>query len=144
MAKKDEEYLPSEGEGSQFVSVMFARNGEDAERYRELLEDHGVPAIIGQEHAPQALDDSPPRPSMTRGVEVMVPEELLDEASEIIADREDLDEFTAIDDGMDDDEDEDELDFGEESAPGIHGAFDDDEDEEDDKDDFLEDADEAE
>lgn len=137
MAKKDEEYIPSDEDDSQFVPVMFARSGEEAERYRDLLEDHGVPAMIGSERDAEAEGASPSGPSMTHGVEVLVPEALLDEASEIIADREDLDEFSADDETDEEEDDDDKVDLSEELDPGTAGGLD-----EDDEDDFLDDPDE--
>ena len=68
------------------------------------------------------------RRGMTHGVPVLVPESLLDEASEIIADREGFGEF---EDEEETDEEEDEEDFGlgEVAAGDLLGGEDDDEDE---------------
>ncbi|MCK4276981.1 MAG: hypothetical protein KAX78_10735 [Phycisphaerae bacterium] len=99
--------LDLSGEGkSDFVPVVYARSLDDAEQYRSLLEDHDIPAMVGTD---EKLDDEAKRAELPRrrGVPVMVPEVLLDEASEVIADREDLDEFAPQTDETDEHEDED-------------------------------------
>lgn len=130
---------PSGEEYTDFVPVVFARSPEEAQRYQELLSDHDIPAMIGgdkdsdSDAAPCA---NPCSGGMSRGVPVMVPDVLLDEASEIIADREDVDEFALEEDEV---EEEDDLlglspDIG--SAGGA--ALDEEED------DFIDDEDDAE
>lgn len=107
MASREDEFEPAGAEEySDFVPAVFARNVDEAEEYRELLNDHDIPAMVGN------LDDdeNTPRRGMTRGVPVLVPEVLLDEASEIIAELEEEDEFDEEDvdgDEIDDDENED-------------------------------------
>ncbi len=108
MASREDEFEPAGAEEySDFVPAVFARNVDEAEEYRELLNDHDIPAMVGN------LDDdeNTPRRGMTRGVPVLVPEVLLDEASEIIAElEEEEDEFDEEDvdgDEIDDDENED-------------------------------------
>jgi len=97
------------GEGD-FVPVLFARNLEEAEEYCDLLSDHDIPARPG-------MDDEVPdeeeveqqqasRRGMTHGVAVLVPETLLDEASEVIADRDEFGEFEEDDEDVDDEDDE--------------------------------------
>ncbi len=106
MSPEDAE-LDLSGEGkSDFVPVVYARCLDAAEQYRSLLEDHDIPAMVGTD---EKLDDDAKRAELTprRGVPVMVPEVLLDEASEVIADREDLDEFAPQTDETDEHEDED-------------------------------------
>ena len=114
----------SEGEHSGFVPVVVAHSADEAEQYCELLSDHDIPAMIGDDGlAADADNETCPNPKscISRGVSVMVPEALLDEASEIIADREDLDEFR-IDD--DDDENDDDEDFELEEESGIEAGED--------------------
>ncbi|MFP4053153.1 MAG: hypothetical protein ACLFV7_04740 [Phycisphaerae bacterium] len=120
-----------EKEYGEFVPAVFARNEEDAEKYREILEDHDIPVVLSDETGPQDPDEEEPavpRRNMTRGVAVMVPDALLDEASEIIADREDTEEFEE-DDELFDDEEEDEFDLDEEFTEEDLG-FDEEDDEE--------------
>lgn len=121
-----------------YVPVFFARNIAEAEEYCELLGDHEIPARAGLDE--ELLADADPdhraasRRGMTHGVPVLVPESLLDEASEVIADREDFDEFGDGEEA-DEEEDEEEEDFGlgEVAADDLLGAADDDEDEDEDE-----------
>jgi len=108
----------SDNEYRDFVPVVFSRGAEEAHRYRELLDDHDIPAIVGDEdtEGKSETGDDVQAAQMTRGVPVLVPDALLDEASEVIADRESLEEFAITDeDAEEDDEDEeDELGLGKE------------------------------
>jgi hypothetical protein len=115
MAADEELFDPSDED--QYVPAFVARSREEAQRYCDLLDDHDIPACVGD---PEALEDAeeiaaPGR--LTRGVAVMVPEALLDEASEVIADREDAEEFLLEEEDLLDDEDEDEFDLEEELDP---------------------------
>lgn len=117
---RDEDAFDNPPAGSDFVPVVVARSVEDAEMFRELLEDHDIPSILGTEENIQetGTDSDDLGEAMTHGVPVLVPEGLLDEAGEIIADREDFEELSEEDDF--DEEDEDfSLDDGmtEEAAP---------------------------
>ena len=110
-----------------FVSVVFARNADEAERFRELLEDHDIPAMVGTSDDIDVDSEewqAARRQGMTHGVPVLVPEALLDEAGEVIAD---LDDTSGMEEDEEDEEDE------EEETPA--GADDEDADEEDDEDD---------
>lgn len=94
--------------GDEMVPVVFARSEDEAEVYIELLNDHDIPAVAGDD--PDAEGESPRR-GLTRGVPVLVPEALLDEAGEVVADREDTEDFRPpdlSDDEEDAEEDEDE------------------------------------
>ena len=139
MALDDEAIdLPPE-DHEQFVPAVFARSAAEAEVYCELLNDHDIPAIVGDEdhHDQDQDEDGLDRDGMTHGVPVLVPDALLDDAGEIIAVQEELDEFApAKSEEPDDDEDED--DFG---LCEIDGDFEDDEDDFLDGDDILEDED---
>jgi len=132
----EEEPFDSESfDKDDYVPAFFARNLAEAEEYCELLSDHEIPARAGLDE--ELLADADPdhhaasRRGMTHGVPVLVPESLLDEASEVIADREDLDEFED-DEEEEEEEEEDEEDFGlgEVAADDLLGDEDDDEDEE--------------
>jgi hypothetical protein len=121
MARKRKSPGSSEGEFADFVPAVFARSTTEAEEYRELLNDHDIPAIVetGEEDLPFRAARAapvPPRPSVSRGVPILVPEALLDEASEILADR-DFDEYRPPGDddeeaGEEDEEEELTLDAG--------------------------------
>jgi hypothetical protein len=128
-------------EYTDFVPAVFARSVEDAEKYRELLDDHDIPAIIGDSVGDEAGKTC--SAGVTHGVPVLVPDVLLDEASEIIADREDVDEFDIDDEADDEDDEDDEFDL----LVGPEIKLDDDEDDqgkdkEDDKDILGEDSEE--
>lgn len=102
---------------SDFVSVVVARSVEEAEEFCDLLNDHDIPAMVGDggsQGKEEAVRSCPQSKGTARGVPVLVPEVLLDEASEVIADREDSDEFRVVDEKDDDQDEEDEFDFEEE------------------------------
>jgi len=109
MARNRQEQRSS-GEYGGFVPVVFARSIERSEHYQQLLIDHDIPAIIGSDGdlADEQACGLYRRGGMTQGVPVLVPEVLLDEASEIIADRENLNEF----EGPEDKSDEEDENFG--------------------------------
>ena len=145
--------LDSENLGDDdYVPAFFARNITEADEYCELLSDHEIPARagLGEELLVEADPEhrAASRRGMTHGVPVLVPESLLDEASEVIADREDLSNFE-IDDEADDDCDDDEEPFGlgqvddalldddddDDEADGDELLFDDDDDDDDEEED---------
>ena len=112
----DEEPFDSESfDKDDYVPAFFAKNLQEAEEYCELLSDHEIPARAGLDE--ELLADADPdhraasRRGITHGVPVLVPESLLDEASEVIADREDLDEFED-DEEDEEEEEEDDEEFG--------------------------------
>jgi len=80
---------------------LFARNLAEAEFYKALLEDQEIPVLIEDENT-EAMG----LPDMARGVPVMVPEEQLELAQDIIEQRTALDDD--IEDNGEDEEDEDE------------------------------------
>ena len=124
MSPEEEGFGLSEEEHTGFVPVVVAHSADEAEQYCELLGDHDIPAMVGDDKLETDADNETrpnPGPRISRGVSVMVPEALLDEASEVIADREDLDEFR-IDD--DDDENDDDEDFGLEEESGTEAGKD--------------------
>jgi len=113
MPTDDDVFEPPEDGSEEFVSAVVARSPEEAQRYRDLLEDHGIPALIEAENEGAGAEPPVPR-SLRQGIPVLVPEALLDEASEVIADRENLDEFELAEeeDQEDEEEDDDELGMG--------------------------------
>ena len=101
---------PSEAGESDFVPAFLARDLDEAEEYCDLLSDHDIPArcgtddeVAGEAGGEQRLAD---RRGLTHGVPVLVPEALLDEASEVIADREEFSEFDEDDEEVEDDDDD--------------------------------------
>ncbi len=143
-----------EAEESQYVPAFFARHVDEADEYCELLHDHDIPARAGlEDEVIEEMDAehvAAAQRGMTHGVPVLVPESLLDEASEIIADRQDLSEFDELDeeDEEDEDEEDDTFDLSEIDEPDEDFLDDEDEEEglfggdEDDDLDELEDEDE--
>jgi len=129
---------PSENQG-KFVPAVFARSVQEAEEYRELLDDHDIPAIVASEEDLEKLGEGVGE--ISRGVPVLVPEAMLDEAGEVIAEREEFEKFHVGDeDEYDEEEDEEEEEFGYDS--GSETEFEDEFDEE--KDEADEDDDDAE
>ena len=138
--------MPSENDKSELsfreelVPVVFARSVEEAEQYRQLLEDHDIEAIIGGEDFETCIDVEAARGKRAHGLPVLVPETCLDEAGEVIANREELDEFDLNDKDDEEDEDEHGLDpeaedppeliFDEKDVPDEKRVFDDDLDDE--------------
>ena len=105
---EDEKSFNTSSEGyDDYVTAVVARNRGEAEQYRDLLSDHDIPAIVDDEELDDDDDKASRSKGITHGVQVLVPEVLLDEASEVIADREDVEDFD-IDDELDEDEDDDE------------------------------------
>lgn len=134
---KDLDKSPQE-EASGFVAVLIARSVKRAEQFCELLDDHDIPAIIGAGGELAELEDagnvSAGPDDVSRGVPVLVPESMLDEASQIIADREDF--GNVVEGELEEEEDEDD-EFGltQETDEKPVETLDD----EDDDDDFLDD-----
>ena len=91
--------------------VTYARNSQEVETLRVLLEDHDIPVTIGQDD-----EGLIPPGDKRKGVAIMVPAELLADAREVIQERtvvvdEFSDHLEKIDD--DDEDDDDDMDgFG--------------------------------
>ena len=133
MSSDDLGYPGTNDDETELVPAVFARDAEEAQRYCELLADHGIVGIVANDGV--ETEDAEIRSNagegigMTRGVAVLVEDTMLDEAGLVIADREDLAEFQF---GEEDEaeEDDDELDF----AQGIDLELDGDDTETDDVD----------
>ena len=113
---------------SEYVPVIFAPHAGEAENYKCVLEDLGIPTLIESNSHTVS-----PFSVLSRRVPVLVPGEMLEEASEIIARVEQqisiqFDDHGGVDEDDDDDDDE--------------GEYDDDDDEDDDDDDDDDDEDE--
>jgi len=110
----EEHFKISQKDRSSFTRVVLARSWKEAESYVELLRDHDIPAGIDTSDG----DDCGPMD----GVPVLVPEDMMDEATEIVADREDLEDFRP--DAEDaDKEDDEEFGFVEELTPDLVGPL---------------------
>ncbi len=138
MPAEDEPLEPLEPEASgdgDYVPAFFARNIGEADEYCELLSDHDIPTRAGLDE--ELLIEADPdhraasRLGMTHGVPVLVPERLLDEASEVIADREDLSDFEVDDEDDMDDVDDDEVPFGLGEVDDDNDLLDDEDDDQD-------------
>ena len=122
-----ERELLSESGFHQFVPVVFADSPMEAERYRLLLQQRDIPVVV-QETPPTSDRFSP----SIWDVPVLVPDELLNDASEIIAfgaapdDDDDYDDDD--DDYLEQDDQQDDLDEDEDDDYGLDEDFDDDED----------------
>lgn len=101
MARK-EEFGISKKDRHGFVPVMVVRSREEAEEYCQLFSDHDIPAKMGDDDSVES------GLSAVGGIPVLVEREMLGEAKEIIADREDLEEFQVVDDDDDQDNEDDE------------------------------------
>jgi hypothetical protein len=143
MSADDMDYSEISGDEDQLVPAVFARDVEEAQRYCELLADHGIVGIVAcddvdietdAEEAQEAqsgeveevaevaeAEEVTQGAAMTRGVAVLVADGLLDEAGMVISDREDLAEFQFGEEEEEEEED-DELEF----AQGIDSEFEDD------------------
>ena len=88
MASKD---LKMNTPATDYVAAVLARSPEEAELYRRLLQNYDIPAVIGELPGRRRLEGGRPQHSdiASRNVPVLVPEPLLDEASQIIAGGED-------------------------------------------------------
>ncbi len=97
----------------ELVPALYAASAKEAERYRQLLEDHGVPASVDEDYeAPLGRG----KKRVPAGLPVLVPESLLEDAKGYIADMEEMNELVG-EESLDEDEEEllgeSDLDFSE-------------------------------
>jgi len=121
-------------EHADFVPALIAPSREEAELYCELLNDHDIPAMIGGEDIkaePNEEEGELLCRRIARGVPVLVPEALLDEASEIIADRENIEDFRVVEEDEEDEDEQEQFGFAEPLDVDIGGDLDEDDEEED-------------
>lgn len=139
MARRDKpDFRDADGEMGDFVPAVFARSLEEAEDYRQLLDDHDIPAIIGDEGPSADAEGKPaPRAGFSHGLPVLVPEALLDEAGEVIAERDETDAFGLVED--DDEEEDEEFTLDETGPDALATPLGDQDDEEDDEEESDED-----
>lgn len=93
----------------EYVPVVFARSMEEAEVYCELFSECDIPVRIGGEESEDEADaddenKQPGKRSISRGLPVLVPEAMLDEAGELVAERENAEDFTSVYEDIDDEE----------------------------------------
>ncbi len=114
------------------VTAMFAGSLDEAERCCELLKENGIPATLGE-------SDDDDRSKRRAGIPLLVPEPLLESASEILSARSDDELQDGLDADEDEDEDDDDDDFDDEDefeAEEDESWDDDDDDDFDDEQDF--------
>jgi len=111
MSRRDDDEVEAD-ELADYVPVVYAASADEAEWYRQLLEDHDVPALVDEEYGGPPPEGAP---AGARRVPVLVPELMLEESKEFIAELDDMDDFVA-DDALDESDDEDEDD---ELGPGF-------------------------
>jgi hypothetical protein len=86
------------------VPAAYARDASEADYYRSLLENHEIPVVVAEEKLSSKTGDN------KLGIPVLVPEEHLAEAQDIIVQHIALDEEFDVDsDNYDDDDDLDEF-----------------------------------
>jgi hypothetical protein len=133
---KDKKKKTKPGEAARdMVPVVYARNVTEAELYKQLLTTNDIPAVI-EDDAGETI--GMPASIVGQGVPILVPDEMLSEASEIIAEHEDteedeeLDEYEDVEEEGDEDlDDDEELDEDEEVEEEGEEKFDDDLDDDD-------------
>lgn len=100
-----------DGQLGDLVPAIFAAAIDEANRYRQILEDHGISAVVDEDYdgePPAATDGTP------SGVAVLVDERTLDDAKGVIAEIDEMDELESLattDEVDDDDDDEEEFDL---------------------------------
>jgi len=102
----EEDHDVNAGELGDYVPVVYAESVDEADWYRQLLDDHSIIAIVDDDYA-----DEPPegvRGPLT-GTAVLVPRAMLEDAREVVTEVDDMEDLKAF--GEDDDEDEDD-DYG--------------------------------
>lgn len=113
-------------QGTRFVTVTYASSLTEAEFLKGFLESEDIPALVESEHS-----EVSGIPSMTRGIAILVPDNLLEEAARIIDAHQkpqaSAGEEEEEEDDLDEDEDED-LDDEEEEEEDLDEDLEEDED----------------
>ncbi len=115
----------------EFVPAVFASDPDHAEEIRIMLEQHGIPAWVGNLSGDEIIYTS-----LGRGLPVMVPEDLHDQASAAIAVLENASDLKC---GVDDEEEDDFFEDDDDDDDYEDDDFDDLDDLDDDYDDDLDD-----
>lgn len=118
---------------SVLVTAMYAGSQDEAERCRDLLMENGIPATLGEPGEQRRVRSS--------GIPLLVPERLLESASEILSARTEDEGEAGVDGSAEDDEDADEdfdddYDDEDEFEAEDEDSWDDDDDEVEDDEDF--------
>lgn len=105
----DNDYDVGSEDLGKYVPVIYARSPEEAEKYRQLLEDHDIPAMVDEDYEP-----GPSRASRKaiESVPVLVPQSLLEDAREFITEIEEITALSNEEDDLYDDEDEEDFPLG--------------------------------
>jgi len=111
VAKRSDRNASSDAEAqTQFVAVVIARSIEQAEEFRDLLDDHDIPVIVGpddeQVKVTGPIESEMGAANPVHGIAVLVPEAMLDDAGAVIAQREDFGHLAGDEDPPDDEDDE--------------------------------------
>jgi hypothetical protein len=85
--------------GKKLVLLFYATDRQEAHRFRLLLQDYDIVAVVGAENWEGVADDESDEPSCCGGVPVLVQDDLLEEASSIIANVEDTQGLELDDEG---------------------------------------------
>ncbi|NQU75594.1 MAG: hypothetical protein HQ546_04665 [Planctomycetes bacterium] len=89
---------------AEYIPVVYARDDEQAEQYKDILTDHDIIAIIGVDEHGEGI-------SKTDGIPVLVPRDMANEAEEVIEKYEEMDGIVVNSDEFEDkdenDDDED-------------------------------------
>lgn len=111
MANKKNKSL--ETKTDKLVPVVFADSIKEAAEHCQLLDDHGIKAFAGadQDENTPVVNPVADEDEISHGVPVLVHKSDIDEAHEIISEREDLNTL-ALDDDEFSDDGEDDDDFG--------------------------------
>lgn len=131
--REHEQDMTGAGDDPTMVAAMFAGTLNEAERCCELLREHGIPAMVGDEA------DGPR--SRAVGIPLLVPEPMLDNAAEILAARPENDDdsdgaigASDADEDFDEDGDDDD-DYDDEFGADDEESWDEDDDDDDEFDD---------
>lgn len=104
MGKKDPKFDDVDPEDlGEYAPAVYGQSHEEAEKYRQLLEDHDVPAVIDEDYEPTAARATG---TVQEGVPVLVPESLLEEAKGYIASMEEMNELVDNEGYLDGEDDE--------------------------------------
>ena len=86
----------------EYVPAVYAESLEEAQWYQQLLADHGVPAEVDEDYDSPVLSGAG---GVRRRVAVLVPEAMLAESREFIAELDDIKVFVEEDEDLDDEDD---------------------------------------
>jgi hypothetical protein len=97
------------GELGQYVPVVYAGSVDEADWYRQLLEDHDIAAVVDDEYTAEPPEDVKGPPT---GTAVLVPEAVLEEAKEVVTEVDDMEGLEAFGEDADDVGDDEDEEYG--------------------------------